>query len=244
MTWSYSENPVFGSLRFNNTAPVRILNRYRRHLAIEIPYPLQLSAALAVTILAATVAGAQDFTQTPGASCGTAPGCVTSYHNDNARDGVNGYETTLTPSIVSGSTFTLLKNFDNLDGLVYAQPLYLTGVTMASTNCTGVKDIAIVATENNTIYVYDVTPGDTIQECYHKNVNGSGENAIPFTDLSGSTPQCNNLIPQQGITGTPAIDIAVTPPALYFVSAVKTASSTYDFKLNVMLPREQELKER
>jgi len=160
-------------------------------------------------------------------------GCVTTYHNDNARDGVNGNETILKPTVVSGSTFTLIKNFDNLDGLVYAQPLYLSGVTMASTNCTGVKNIAIVATENNTIYVYDVTPGATIQECYHKNVNASGENAIPFTDLGGNSPDCNNLIPQEGISGTPAIDTAVTPPALYFVSAVKTASS-WDFKLHVM----------
>ena len=96
------------------------------------------------------------------------------------------------------------------------------------------KDIAIVATENNTIYVYDVTPGDTIQECYHKNTNASGEKAIPFTDLAGTTPQCNNLVPQEGITGTPAIDTSVTPPALYFVSAVKTSSTNWDFKLNVM----------
>lgn len=162
-------------------------------------------------------------------------GCVTTYHNDPARDGVNGNETVLTPAIVSGSTFTLLKNFDNLDGLVYAQPLYLSGVTMAaSTSCAGSnKSIAIVATENNTIYVYDVTPGDTIQECYHKNVNAAGENAIPFTDLGGNSPECNNLIPQEGISGTPAIDTAVSPPALYFVAAVKTATS-WDFKLHVM----------
>ena len=179
-------------------------------------------------------ASAQDFTPSTGATCGL--GCVTTFHNDNARDGVNGNETVLNPGVLTGGTFTLLKNFDNLDGLVYAQPLYLSGVTMASTTaCAGTnKDIAIVATENNTIYVYDVTPGDTIQECYHKNTNASGENAIPFTDLSGTTPQCNNLVPQEGITGTPAIDISVTPPALYFVSAVKTSSTNWDFKLNIM----------
>lgn len=75
---------------------------------------------------------------------------MTTYHNDQARDGVNGNETVLTPGIVSGSTFTLLKNFDNLDGLVYAQPLYLSGVTMnRTTSCPGSnKNIAIVATEN------------------------------------------------------------------------------------------------
>jgi hypothetical protein len=190
---------------------------------------------VALFCLSVSLADAQDFARSPGATCTTAPGCVTSYHNDNTRDGVNGNETLLTPSIVSGSTFTLLKNFDNLDGLVYAQPLYLSGVTMASTtNCAGSnKNIAIVATENNTIYVYDVTPGYAIQECYHTNTNASGENAIPFTDLKGTSPECTNLVPQEGITGTPAIDTAVTPPALYFVSGVKTSTS-WDFKLNVM----------
>jgi hypothetical protein len=182
--------------------------------------------------LSADTASAQDFAQSSGASC--ASGCVTTYHNDNARDGVSGNETVLTPSVISGSTFTLIQHFDNLDGLVYAQPLYLSGVTMASvTSCPGTnKSIAIVATENNTVYVYDVTPGSTIQECYHTNTNASGENAIPFTDLA---EDCNNIVPQEGITGTPVIDTAVTPPALYFVSAVKTSPTSWDFKLNVML---------
>ena len=158
-----------------------------------------LGLALFVCALSDSAA-AQDFTPGAGASCPRA--CVTTFHNDNARDGVTAYETILNPTVVQGTTFGLQASFTNLDGLVYAQPLYLSGVNMSSSNCTGTKDIAIVATENNTIYVYDVTAGDSIVECYHTNTNGSGENAIPFTDLSGTTPQCNNLAPQEGISGT------------------------------------------
>jgi len=167
-----------------------------------------------------------------GATCSL--GCVTTYHNDNSRDGVNGSETTLTPAAVSSSSFTLLQHFDNLDGLVYAQPLYLSGVQMSVGCPGGNKNIAIVATENNSIYVYDVTNPASIQLCYKTNTNAPGEYAIPFTDLGGNSPECNNLIPQEGITGTPAIDLAVKPPAMFFVSAVKTSSTSWDFKLNVL----------
>jgi hypothetical protein len=178
---------------------------------------------------------AQDFTQASGATCSS--GCVTTHHNDNARDGVNSSETSLKPSNVSGSSFVLLKNIEMLDGLVYAQPLYLSGITMASgSGCPGVKNIVIVATENNSIYAFDVTTGSSTlyQQCWKAQLNASGENAIPFTDLIGSVTECNNLIPQEGITGTPAIDLGVTPPAIYAVSAVKTSTTAWDFKLSIV----------
>ena len=130
----------------------------------------------------------------------------------------------------------LLKNIETLDGLVYAQPLYLSGITMASTSgCPSATNIVIVATENNSIYAFDVTTGSSTRfsQCWKAQLNATGENAIPFTDLTGSVSECNNIVPQEGITGTPAVDLGVTPPALYAVSAVKT-STAWDFKLNIV----------
>jgi hypothetical protein len=70
-----------------------------------------------------------------------------------------------------------------LDGLIYAQPLYLTGVSMHTSACSGSKNIVIVATENNSVYAFAVdnsTPGSfSMTACWTKSFNQSGEYSIP-----------------------------------------------------------------
>src|SRR5438132_12908640 len=56
---------------------------------------------------------------------------VVTQHYDNARTGANTNETILTPSNVNTAGFG--KLFSQLvDGSIYAQPLYLAGVTMGA----------------------------------------------------------------------------------------------------------------
>ena len=67
---------------------------------------------------------------------------VWTYHNDNARTGVNTNEIFLTPSVVTTNLFG--KVFTNaVDGYIYAQPLYVANV--ASTN-KGTHNVVFVAT--------------------------------------------------------------------------------------------------
>src|SRR5450432_2917303 len=56
-----------------------------------------------------------------------APANVVTWHNDISRSGVNAGETVLTPVNVNSTDFGKLFQIE-LDGQVFAQPLYLSGI--------------------------------------------------------------------------------------------------------------------
>jgi len=189
--------------------------------------------------------------QAQSGACATGP-CVTTYHNDPMRDGVNSKETTLSPSLFpagKNANFGLLVPSAGgatgaVDGLVFAQPLYLSGVSMASTSgCSGTQNIVLVATMNNSVYAFTWTytlsskgHSFTLIQCWMLNLNQSGEHAIPFTAV-GINPKgipCDNTVPQIGITGTPVIDTSVTPPVMYVVTADQKANLTYTYRLHAI----------
>jgi Abnormal spindle-like microcephaly-assoc'd, ASPM-SPD-2-Hydin len=213
-----------------------------------------LSGTISVTDNASgspqTVSLSGTGTTTQTGVCVSGP-CVTTYHNDGARDGVNSQETILTPSLFptsASANFGLLKPAAGgatgaVDGLIYAQPLYLSGVAMASTSgCSGTQNIVLVATENNSVYAFTWTYtlsatgySFSLTQCWMTNLNQAGEFAIPFTALPAvSGSPCNNIIPQAGITGTPVIDTSVTPPVMYVVTADQKSNLTYTYRLHAI----------
>jgi len=119
---------------------------------------------------------------------------VTTQHYDNARNGWNKNETTLTVTNVAG----LHKLFDlPVDGQVYAQPLYMEQITFPGK---GVRNALYVATENDSVYCWDADAVQTL--LWHKSLLPAGEIPVDDGDIAG----CNNISPRVGITGTPAID--------------------------------------
>ena len=80
---------------------------------------------------------------------------VLTYHNDNARSGVDSSETILTLADVNASTFGKL-GFDAVDGKVDAQPLYVAGVAIPGQ---GTHNVLYVATENDSLYAFDTDTG-------------------------------------------------------------------------------------
>src|SRR5438270_7277851 len=74
----------------------------------------------------------------------------TTWKNDNARTGQQLKETILTTSNVNSSHFGVLYS-NSLDGAVFAQPLYVSKLSIGG----GTHNVVFVATESNSVYAID-----------------------------------------------------------------------------------------
>jgi hypothetical protein len=145
---------------------------------------------------------------------------VTTYHNDNARDGWNASETTLTPQNVNFNTFGKLRELP-VDGKVDAEPLYVSGLSIAGQT----HNVLIVVTENASAYAFDADTGTQLWK-----VSALGTNETTSDDHG-----CGQITPQIGITDTPVIDRANGPNGtVFFVAMSKDASSNYHQRLHAL----------
>src|SRR5579864_2810743 len=115
---------------------------------------------------------------------------VRTYHNNNARTGLNSKETILTTVNVSATSFGKLFTIP-VDGKVDAQPLYLSAVSTSSST----HHLLIVATEHDSVYAFDADTGAGI---WHVTMLKSGETT---SDNRG----CSQVDPEIGVTSTPVI---------------------------------------
>lgn len=164
---------------------------------MRLSHALAPSAACVFAFVAAAVVSAQD---------------VTTYHNDNFRTGLNPNESILNPSNVNSSTFGLLFSLP-VDGQVYAQPLYLSNVSIPGK---GVHNVLYVATQHNTVYAFDAdsNQGANAQPLWKVNLGPSMPSTDSYTD---------DITPEVGITGTPVIAKGMPGgPWLYVVAKTKT----------------------
>src|SRR5208282_4640410 len=80
---------------------------------------------------------------------------VTTFHYDNARTGQNTQETVLTPANVNVNQFGKLFTI-SVNGLVYAQPLYMAGVQNIAG---GTHNVLYIATEHDSVFAMDADTG-------------------------------------------------------------------------------------
>lgn len=149
---------------------------------------------------------------------------VVTYHNDNARTGLNSSETLLTPANVKAGLFGK-RYYLPVDGAVYAQPLYLPRVKIPGK---GFRNLIFVATAHDSLYAFDAD-------------DESAAGATPVwktsfldastgvTTVSSSDVGCT-VIPELGIIGTPVIDAA--SGTIYLIAHTKENSSQFVYRLH------------
>jgi hypothetical protein len=164
------------------------------------------SGPLALTVLAAgTTSNAPD---------------VTTFHYDNARDGLNAQETILTLSNVNSTNFGKIA-FDTVDGLVNAEPLFLGNVNAGGK----MRNALYVASEHDSVYAFDADSGTLI---WTTTILGSGETT---SDDHG----CGQISPEIGITATPVIDRKQgANGTIFIVGMTKDANGSYHQRLHAL----------
>ncbi len=142
---------------------------------------------------------------TPAMAAGQWP----TYHRDSTRAGY-----------LPGPGFASVSRgwtSRHLDGAVYAEPV-------VSANS------VVVATENNSVYAFDLTDG---HQLWMTNL-GPAANSNSFP--------CGDILPQSGITGTPALDadtayvVANLEPAHHVLAAISLADGKVEFQVPIDPP--------
>ena len=116
------------------------------------------------------------------------------------------------------------NNSRNVDGQIYAQPLYVANLTIPNR---GPRNVVFVATEHDSVYAFDADGKSTSPVWKRSFIDPA--NGIT-TAQSSAIPE-TNITPEIGITGTPTIDGA--GKTLYVV-AKTVENGTYVHRLHAL----------
>ena len=170
------------------------------------------------TVTATSVAESPDNASASVVVANLANTAVLTYHNNDARDGAYLQEGNLTPSNVNATQFGKLLAYP-VDGQIYAQPLYMSGLTIAG----GTHDVVFVETENDSVYAFDAdATASNPTTFWHVNLGP----ALPKKDPGGPWPQV-------GILSTPVIDSTTNTMYLVLESA-NTGPGSMPFYLHAL----------
>jgi hypothetical protein len=154
------------------------------------------------------------------AACFTFAQNVLTYHNNNSRNGLNDSETALTLSNVNSTNFGRLFTL-TVDGLVDAEPLYLSAVPVKGTT----HNVLIVATEHDLVYAFDADSGTQLWQI----------SALKSGETTSDDRGCSQVTPEIGITSTPVISRPKgSNGVIYVVAMSKDSSGNYYQRLHAL----------
>jgi hypothetical protein len=145
---------------------------------------------------------------------------VVTHHNDIARTGQNLTETTLNPSNVTSAKFGKI-GFYSVDGLVDAQPLYVSNLAVPGN---GTHNLLIVATEHDSVYAFDADSGTVIWQT----------SALQSGETTSDSRSCNQVMPEIGITSTPVIDRSRGTNGVVYVVAMSKDANHYHQRVHAL----------
>jgi outer membrane protein assembly factor BamB len=162
------------------------------------------------------------------------PGVYT-YHNDDARDGVNAQEYALTPSDVNASQFGKLFSCP-VDGAIYAQPLWVSRLPVHGR----IRNVVVVATAHDSLYAFDADASPCIR-LWKDNLIGrhhgsdGGEATVPAgAQLALVGKGDGDMTPEVGVTGTPVIDPRTDTLYVVSKSVVYSAGRRFHIRLHAI----------
>ena len=181
-------------------AAIRRLDSSRREISRHAPV-----AIIAIAIQVSTPAGL--FAQID----------VPTNRYDPGRSGMNLRETTLTAANVNVKQFGKLYSYP-VDGAVYAQPLYLTNVTISGAS----HNVMYIATMRDKVYAFDADSASPAP-LWMRNFTSTTATPVPITDIT----DIGNIWYDVGIEGTPVISRAPNGTGtLYLVARTKESTAT------------------
>jgi hypothetical protein len=146
---------------------------------------------------------------------------VLTYHNNNQRNGLNSGEKALTLGNVNSAAFGKLFEL-TVDGLVDAEPLYLSAVSLPGG---GTHNLLVVATENDSVYGFDADSGTQLWRV----------SALKPGETASDDRGCGQVTPQIGITSTPVISRPKgSNGVIYAVAMSKDSSGNYHQRLHAL----------
>lgn len=149
------------------------------------------------------------------------PPALLTQHGDNARTGANRRETMLSAATVNPASFGKLFTRD-VDGYLYAQPLYLPDLRIPGK---GVHNVVFLATAHNSVYAFDADDPDAKLPLWKINLGPS----VPADEVY--TTQWTDMRVEIGITSTPVVDTAT---GTIFVETKTKERGTYVQRLHAL----------